>query len=324
MRRITRYAALPLALVTIGALAACSSSSDEQASGDYPTKPINLTVPYDAGGNLDTIARSVTQCMEDELGQRILVQNKSGAAGTIGTAEVANATPDGYTIGISPVGPVALTPGVVDTVNYTAASFDYFGYVSNPPMLIITSKDAPYDTLSELVEAAQDESVVTVTPGANSLQALFARQLNSTEGTQLELVQTDSAIEILRGVANGDYAVGVTTVSAEVLPQIENGDVKALSHSGTDDYQFLQEVPTFEDEGYGDILPMAMLPSALIAPHGVPDEVKTALSGALETCIEDPDVIERVGAEIIAPSYTPGDQVREDWIQVEELAGDLQ
>lgn len=124
------------------------------AKADYPERPITLIVPFAAGGGTDTMARVLAQGLTESLGEEVVVVNKGGAAGTIGASALADAKPDGYTIGVLPIGPLTTQPHLRD-VPYDVDSFDYICGVSSVPITVAVAQDSPFGTIKDLLAHAK-------------------------------------------------------------------------------------------------------------------------------------------------------------------------
>lgn len=253
----------------IALLAGCGGGSSDPA--DYPSKQVRMVVPYDAGGNVDTQARALAPCMEDELGQRFIVENAPGSGGTIGTRDVANAEPDGYTLSLNSVSPFTVGPRVVENAGYATEDLESYGIATAAPIVFFVSPDSPYTTLEDLVEASKEQNISIAVPGTNTLQDLIVKGLNESFDADFSIVPIDSTTEVARGVVSGDYAAGVTAVSLDLLPRIDSGEIEVIARGGDEAYEYLGDVPTYEAAGYANILPTTEVTIPLIGPTGIPE-----------------------------------------------------
>lgn len=292
---------------SLGAALLMSFAATSQATGDdakdYPSKPITVIVPYAAGGNADSQARALAPCLGDELGGKIRIVNRPGSAGAIGTREVAKAKPDGYTLSVNSVTPYVLGPLTVDNVGYTTQDLQTFGFVSSVPIVVFVGKDSKFKTLKGLMDAAKDKSIVVAVPGKNSLQDLLVQKLEENYGAKFNVVPTDSMTEIIRGVNAGDYAAGVTSLSKALFPRVENKDVIVLARGGAANYPYLSGVPTYQDAGYGDLLPSTEISVPLAAPGGIPSPIATKIETALKSCLAKPSVKASIGEKMVPTTF---------------------
>lgn len=309
-------------MAALGALTACQSGDDADPSA-YPTDDVTVVVPYAAGGNVDTQARVLGRCFEEQWDVSVMIENRPGSAGAIGTRHVANQDPDGHTLSVNSVSPAVLVPRVLDSVDYTTEELTLFGHVSSAPILLFVDGDSPHQTLEDVVEESRSGHVVAATPGADSLQALLADQLNAQYGADMAVLPTDSTTEIVRGVTEGDYDIGITATSLDLVPRIESGEVKLIARGGDDSYEHFEGAPTLADAGYGDVLPSTDISIPLLGPADVPQETSAIIEGTLEHCLDQPQVIEGMGDELLAPDFIGAEQVREEYTELGEAIDEL-
>lgn len=295
-----------LGVAALFGLAACADGDADPS--EFPSDNVTLLVPYDAGGNVDTQARALGQCFEDEWDTRVLVENRPGSAGTIGTRELANADADGYTLSVNSVSPYVLGPRLIENAGYTSDDLQSFGYVTAAPILFFVDGDSEFETLDDVVEAGQTGQLTASAPGADSLQALLAEQFNNTYGTSFNVVPNDSTNEIVRGVTAGDYDIGVTATSLDILPRIDSGEIRLLARGGDETYEHFEGVQTFEDAGYGDLLPSTEITIPLIGPAGIPEEVGEVIESSLQDCLADDDVVTGIGEELVPVEFVSGEE----------------
>lgn len=309
------------AVAAIGALTACQGGDADPAA--YPTDDVTVVVPYDAGGNVDTQARALGACFEDEWDVSVLIENRPGSAGAIGTRHVANQEPDGHTLSVNSVSPAVLVPRVLDSVDYTTEDLTQFGHVSSAPILLFVDGDSEYESLDDVIQDSRTGHVVAATPGADSLQALLAHQFNEQHGSDIAVLPTDSTAEIARGVTEGDYDIGITATSLDLVPRIESGEVKLIARGGDASYEHFEDAATLEEAGYGDVLPSTDISIPLLGPGGVPEETADIIETTLASCLERSEVISGIGEELLAPQFIDADQVRQDYQELGRAIDEL-
>lgn len=285
----------------------------------YPSKAITLIVPYAAGGNADSQARALSPCLADQLGTTIRIINRPGSAGSIGTLELSKAKPDGYTISVNSVTPYVIGPLTVKNSGYTTKDLETFGFVSSVPIVIFVNKDSKYKTLKDLIDASKEKNLVIAVPGKNSLQDLIAQKFEENYGAKFNVVPTDSMTEIIRGVNAGDYIAGVTSLSKALFPRIENHDVTVLARGGDAGYKYLGDVPTYEQAGYGNLLPSTEISVPLAAPAGIPKEIATRIRSSLETCLTKPNVRTSIGEKMVPDSFVNGETANDQYSKLSEV-----
>lgn len=292
---------LVLSAIAITGLVGCSQTGG--SAEEYPSENINLIVPFGAGGNADTQARALAPCLGEQLDERVIVQNQPGSGGTIGTRELANAEPDGHTLSVNSVSPYVLGPMLVENAGYTTEDLQVLGTVTAAPIVFFVAGDSDVDDLETLVELSKSENTAVAVPGANTLQDFMARTFNNNYDANFNIIPTDTMTEIIRGVNEGDYDVGVTSISLDLLPRIESGEVKVIARGGDETYEYMDDVPTYEDAGFEQLLPSTEITVPLAAPSGLPDRVATAVTGALNECLKDEDVVSGLGQEIVPAEF---------------------
>ncbi len=218
---------------------------------DYPNRPITMIVPFPAGGLTDVPARIAATMMSEKIGQNIVVENKSGASGTIGAALAARATPDGYTLFANSLADaqnlhfVPLTYSPVD-------DFAQIGWiVDGPPVVLIINARLPYKSLAELIAAAKanPKSVNFGTSGPASSPAMALAQLNQAAKTEIVAVPYRGSGDAAREVAGGAIQ-GVFAFFSQAKPLVDDGKVRPLAVAAPTRVAAWPDVPTFNELGY--------------------------------------------------------------------------
>jgi tripartite-type tricarboxylate transporter receptor subunit TctC len=273
--------ALATAALVVGA---CGSA------GGYPNKPINVVVPFAAGGPTDTVTRLVAEPMSKTLGQQIVVQNVAGAGGTLAAGQVAAAAPDGYTVLMHHIG-MSTAPSLYANLPYDPlVDFRTIGLVTEVPMTIIARKDLEPNTLQELVDYVKANSA-TVTyanagiGAASHLCGLLFMSAIDTKVTEVPYDGTGPAMEDLVG-SQVDFMCDQTT---NTTGQIKSGAVKAYAITSPERNPALPDVPTAAEAGLPDI--QVGVWHGLYVPKDTPDAVVQALTNALRAALKDQNVI---------------------------------
>lgn len=275
-------------------LAGCSGESDggDDTAG-YPEKDITLVVPYDAGGASDLAARTLASEMESELGVSIVVENRSGGAGSVGLSYVADAEPDGYTLGYMPVETVMLGHQGYDI---DPENYDYLGQIVGVPATIAVPADSPYETLEDLVQAATDEpdSITVANSGAGSIWEATTTAINEATGATFRPVPFDGGAPAVTAAVGGQVDAVVAGIS-ETSQGHADGQLRVLAVFTEEPVEALPDVPTAQEAGV-DVLFGGW--GLLGAPTGLPDEVVTALDEAVKVAVASEgytEVIESAG-----------------------------
>jgi len=231
-----------------GALVACSAALAQAA---YPSKAITLVVPFPAGGALDIVARALAEEMRKPLGQPVVVENRPGAGGTLGTGIVARAAPDGYTMLLGSVATHAIGPGVYRNLSYDALKdFAPITQVTASPLLVASSATLNVKTLPELLSAAraQPGKLNFASTGNGTAVHLAGEMLKSSANLDVVHVPYKGGGEAITALMTGEAAYMVVNVEL-VLPQVRGGKVRALAVTGNRRLAALPDVPTLREAG---------------------------------------------------------------------------
>ena len=275
MRSTTfRLSAAALAVTALTAGCADRGGVSEDAS-DYPSQELTLVVPYDAGGASDLAARTLASEMEDTLGQSIVVENRSGGAGSVGLENLAAQSADGYTIGYLPVESVMLgyQGYEVDPVDY-----DLIGQMVSVPATIAVPEDSPYETLDDLVEAARAEpgSIAVSNSGAGSIWEAATTELGQATDTEFQPVPFDGGAPAVTAAVGGQVDAVVAGIS-ETAPAHADDQLRVLAVFDAEPSESLPDVQTATEQGV-DIVIGGW--GGIGAPAGLPDGARTVLEEA--------------------------------------------
>lgn len=257
----------------------------------YPIKPITLIVPFAAGGPTDLLARILGERMGKELGQQIIVENVTGAAGTIAMAKLARSTPDGYTIGIGHLG-----TNVVNGAVYTKQGFDLLGDLEPVarlpanPMLVVSSNQVPATTLKELVTYLKSHQVSGGTAGMGSGSHIGALAFTAATGATYQLVPYRGTGPAMQDLIANQIQVMVDQ-SSNSLPQVQAGKVRAYAVTSAKRSAAMPDIPTAAEAGF----PIEVtIWNGLWAPKGTPRPVVDRLNGAAVEAMKDPAIRKRM------------------------------
>ncbi|HWT29612.1 MAG TPA: tripartite tricarboxylate transporter substrate-binding protein, partial [Propylenella sp.] len=262
------------------------------AQDDYPNKPITFVVPFSAGGPTDTVTRLIADAMGKHLGQQAVVQNVTGAGGTLGAGEVAAAAPDGYTLRMHHVG-MSTAPSLYSSLPYNPLEdFELIGLVTEVPMTIIARKDFEPNTLQELIDhvKANGENVTYAHAGvgaASQLCGLLFQEAIGAKVTEVPYQGTGPALTDLVG-GQVDFMCDQTT---NTTGQIKAGEVKAYAITSPERNDALPDLQTTAEAGLADL--NVSIWHGLYAPKGTPPEIVQKLNEALKAALKDPSVAER-------------------------------
>jgi tripartite-type tricarboxylate transporter receptor subunit TctC len=259
---------------------------------DYPNKPITIVVPAAAGGPTDTISRVTAQSMSKLLGQQILIENVGGAGGTLGTARVVRATPDGYTLLIYHVG-LSTAATLYRQLSYdTKNAFASIGLITDAPMTIVARSDYPPNTLRELVDRVKaDGGKATMgNAGVGSASHLCGMLLMSETKTQLTTIPYRGTAPVMNDLIGKQIDISCDQATNTTGP-ILGKQVKAYAVTTKARLKSLPDVPTADEAGLKGF-ELAVW-HGLFAPKGTPPAVVAKLSATLKAALKDPDLVKR-------------------------------
>jgi len=278
--------ALALAAVTLNGLAQ-----------SYPSKPIRLVVPFPAGSTPDTVGRLLAQRLGDAWKQSVVVENKTGAGGNIGTAEVARAAPDGYTLVIGINGPVAVAKALYDTLSYDPekdlAPISLLAYA---PQILAVHPSIPAENLKQFIEHVQKHpgklSYGSVGQGSGS--HLTMELLKSQAKLDLVHVPYRGFPPVVQDLLPGQIQATFAIVPA-VLPQIKAGKLKGLAVTSSTRSPLAPDIATVAEQGFGTFDATAWI--GLLAPAGLPKDMHDKLAAETQRIMRSPDVREALSAQ---------------------------
>jgi tripartite-type tricarboxylate transporter receptor subunit TctC len=286
----------------MAALLSCLLASPAGAQA-YPTRPITLVMPYAPGGPGDTITRVFAAAMQKTLGQQIVVDNPSGASGTIGTAKVARAAPDGYTllmIHVSHATNLAMYKGLA---YHPVDDFEPIGSATNGPMVIVARNDFPAKDLDEFIGTlrANGPRVSLAHAGVGSASHLCGLMMMSALNVKLNEIPYKGTGPALNDLMGGQVDVLCDQTSGTV-PPVKAGRIKAYAAAGKARLPSLPTVPAIAEAGVQgfDI----NISFGLYAPRGTPRPVLEQLTAALQKAVADPEVrarLEAMGISAVSP-----------------------
>ncbi len=276
------------------------------AMAQYPDKPIKLIVPYSPGGTTDIMARTLQEPLSKALGQPVIVDNKAGAAGAIGTKQVATAPPDGYTLIFGNNGPSAIVPLIQKDVGYDPVKdFAPVSLVSIAPLTLVVHPSVPATNVKELIVWAKTQpgGVDYATAGAGSLGHLATELFGKEAGIKLNHVPYKGQAPSTMAVLNGEVKLLLTTSSDTQDAAVKSGKLKLLGVSTPKPSPLMPSAPTIGQSlpGYETVVWFGIL-----APAGTPAPVINRLNAAIREVLADPQIQQKfVGYGCIATASTP-------------------
>lgn len=267
------------------AAAAASLCAPLTAWAAYPEQAIRLVVPFPPGGGNDIVARLISQPLGEALGQRIVIENKAGASGTIGTAGVARATPDGYTLVMAAV-PLVITPSLMPDLSYKVdKDFQPISLISKTPFLLAVNPKLPVNNVQELIALAKKnpDDITYSSPGTGSPAHLAAGLIAHLSGAKITHVPYKGGAPAIVDVVAGHVSFTLAT-PAELLPFAKQGQLRIIGASTAERISFLPDIPTLQEQGLADYDISVWY--GLLGPAGMPDEAVKALNQNLQKLLQ--------------------------------------
>lgn len=289
------------------ALAFCAGPA---AAQEYPNRVIKLTVPWAPGGTVDAVARLVAQKLTERLKQTVIVENKSGANGAIGTASVATSPADGYTFVVSNAETHTINPHVYKKLAYNpAADFVAVTPIVKVPFVLVARKNLPVASIADVVALAQAQpgKLTYASWGIGSVPQIGVLMLAQKAKLQLLHVPFNGGPPAFNAVLAEQ--VDLMIMPAGVAdPMLKTGKVKVLAAMGMDRYEAMKNVPTLREAGYDIEMSSAV---GLLAPAGTPQRIVAKIATEVAEVMKDPatrDVLRGLGTEPFVlqspPDYT--------------------
>ena len=291
----------------------------------WPDKTVTLVVPFPPGGSTDTLARTLGASMQAKLGQTVIVENKAGATGTIGTAQVARAAADGHTVLVSSLGPFVIAPHLLKNVPYDAGKdFDLITVLVQAPNVLVVPAASPYKSVADVIAALKKtpDKLSFASSGNGSSDHLTAElfwQQTGTSGVHVPYKGGGPAMSDLLG-AQVDASFQNINV---VVPHVASGKLRALAVTSAQRAALLPQVPTLAEAGVKGVDVYSW--QAAAAPKGLPADVKAKLHATMVGALNDPAVkpkLLELGFEIVGdtPEQFAEFQARENarWKQLIE------
>ena len=271
------------------------------AAQDFPNKPIKLIVPFPAGGPNDIIARVVGQRMSELIKQPVLIDNRGGQGGVLGTDAVAKAAPDGYTIAISSAGALVISPSMEKVAYDTLKDLQAITLVAKVPEILVVATNVPAKDMHELIALAkaQPGKLNFASSGAGSLTHLAGELLKLKAKVDIVHVPYRGAAPAVNDLLGQQVQMAFLDLPI-LLPQIKAGALRAIAIGAPERAPTAMEVPTTAEAGMPDFLVENWY--GMVAPAGTPAAVVATLNKIATEAMRDPAVKEKLasqGAELI-------------------------
>jgi len=269
----------------------------------FPTKPITLVVGFPPGGGVDIVARQLADKLSQQLGQRVVVENKPGAAGNVATELVARAAPDGYTLLMGNLGMLTVNPALYPKLNFDAAKdLTPIARVVVTPLVAVVPSSLPVKNVADFVALARSKpgSLNFGSGGNGNINHLAPELLKLSTGTQIEHVPYKGSAPALADLAGGRIQLMIDGGNV-VQPFVKDGRARALMITGESRSPAMPDVPTAKEAGLPDLVIYGW--QGVLAPTGTPPAALERLSTEVAKALADADLAGRLAAQGTQPAY---------------------
>ncbi|MCM2347455.1 MAG: tripartite tricarboxylate transporter substrate binding protein [Acidovorax soli] len=275
-----------LCTFALGALASTSTLA-------WPTKPITLLVPFPPGGSTDMIARTLSSKLPDKLGSTVIVENKPGATGTIGAAQVARSPADGHTLLVASLGPFVIAPHLIKVPYDALKDLDPITVAVQAPNVLVVPAASRHNTLSDVIAfvKANPGKMTFASSGNGSSDHLTAELFWQQTGTSGIHVPYRGGGPVMTDLLGNQVDASFMNINT-AMPQIQAGKLKALAITSAQRSTLLPNVPTLEESGIKDANVYSW--QAIAGPKGLPADVKTKLNTAIASILNEPQTKARL------------------------------
>ena len=295
-------------MLSLLALVPAAISAHAEEAADYPSRKIRMLLPFAAGGGGDVLGRLLADRMGKRLGQTIFIENRTGAAGTIGAQQAATAPADGYTITIGGMTTHVLAPAVYPNLPYDPIrDFTTIGRIGTSAILLVATPDFAANDLRGLVEMSKKGDPVQYGSwGVGSTGHFCGEILSQKAGVRLQHVPFSGAAKLANDMIGGHISVGLVDM-ATGTPLVKDGKLKGLAVCGGRSPS-LPEVASYKEQGVDFERSLSWV---MYAPAGVPAPIAQKLANALKESLAEPEIIEKLIALGITAKFIAGDQQRD-------------
>ena len=293
------------------------------AAADYPTRTINLVVPYPPGGGVDAMARVVAAKLTDALKQQVIVENRGGGGGTVGTRYVARAEPDGYTLLLGHSGTISINPSLYVNLHIDPRKeFAPIGLIATMPVALLAHPSFPAKTAADFIALAKKEPG-TLNLGTSAVGTggyMCAELFKSVAGVNVAIIPYKGTAPVMNDLLGGHVPIAFG-VLPPALGNIAAGKLRAIAVTSKKRFSLLPDVPTFDESGLPGF--DAELHYGLLAPAGTPKPIIDRLSAELRKLAVYPEVQKQIQMEGGDPLTSTAEEYADDIDKEEKKWGAL-
>lgn len=283
-----------LLLQWLGVTAAAPLASHRAFAQAWPGKPIRIVVTFSPGGSSDVVARLLQPGLQERLGQPVIVENKPGAGGTIGAAEVAKAPADGYTLLLSNTAPISISPFMLTQSTYDPVkSFSHVTYIGSVPNVFVVHPSVPARTVDELVAwiRAQTRPVSYGSGGVGSIGHIVGELFKSELKLNIEHVPYRGSAPMANDLLGGTLQFAIDTLTQNV-PHMKDGRLRGLAVTSRERMAMAPDIPTVAQAGHPKLLAENFL--GVSAPAGLPRDIAERIHKAVGEVLVQPEIAKRL------------------------------
>ncbi|HVZ52119.1 MAG TPA: tripartite tricarboxylate transporter substrate binding protein [Pseudolabrys sp.] len=304
---MNRKSTLQLFAIVAAALASAFTLSSPAHADQFPSRLIRIVVPFPAGGLNDNVARIIQPSLQRKLGQTVIIENRPGASGIVGTEYVVKAAPDGYTL-LMVASSHTVTPATNSKLPFdTEHDLAAVGLVVRDPLLFVVGDKVPAKSLKEFVALAKSEpgKLTYATPGTDSQSHFVTELFDLRAGIKMLEVPYRGGAPAVLSLISGETQFGVLSTQLSA-PQIKAGKLRALASGGEARSSHFPDLPTLKETGYPDVDAVQWV--GMLAPDKTPKDVIARINGALRETLASPDVAAKLAAQGVTPAPTTPDE----------------
>ena len=315
-----------LALLACG-LIGCGVIAAPATAEDYPSRPVTLIVPFPPGGSTNIVMRIVADQLAAQLGQPVVVDNRAGAGGTVGTRAVAKSAPDGYTIGLGYSGPLGIAPSLYGSVGYDPRKdFAPIGRVATAPNTLVVHPSFAPKTIAELIaDAKANPGINFGSAGIGTVSHLAGEEFAYEAGIKLVHIPYKGTGPAITDLIGNHIPMAFAPIPASHA-QAEAGTLRMLAVTSLKRSTLMPDVPTIAESGLPGF--EAVLRYGLVAPAGTPGPIIARLNQALNVALATPEMRQRLAIEGAEPLPSTPDEYAADidreetqWSKVVKISG---
>jgi tripartite-type tricarboxylate transporter receptor subunit TctC len=288
--------------MTLLAVAAAGASAQPAAGLAYPSRPLHLIVPFPPGGSTDILARVLGQKLSEVLEQPVVVDNRPGAGGSIGAEAAAKAAPDGYTLLMGQLGPLAVSPAIYKKLPYDPVkSFAPVCLMAIVPSVLVVNTSLPFSSAAELIAYAKKNPgrLTYGSAGNGSTSHLTTEYFKLATGTDILHVPYKGVGPMLTDLVSGQVAMGINGAPA-VMPHVTSGRLRALAVTSLARVPSLPDIPTLDEAGVKGFEANGWY--GIVAPAGTPSAIVLRLNSGIRRAVGTPELRARLDAEGAIPA----------------------